>query len=232
MIARWVGRLSSRHVAQQLPQHVAEAEHGIDLQPVGFAVQRRQRVIGAENVGGTVDQKDMVALLQGLDGSGLGGGFGGCFRHGRNLGIFARGMTALGEGILGEPHTQLRRPGAATGYDNYSAACSAGSAFFGAIQNASGRSNRKLACSASASRQIASAPATPTMVTISEIVPMSRDQPAAQQQRPGRRHRQEEGEIDDDGMLAAITQEVEPVRPCQQRAGHDDGAGAGQPQCQ
>ena len=27
------------HVAQQLPQHVAEAEHGIDLQPVGLAVQ-------------------------------------------------------------------------------------------------------------------------------------------------------------------------------------------------
>ena len=27
-----------RHVAQQLPQHVAEAQHGIDLQPVGFAV--------------------------------------------------------------------------------------------------------------------------------------------------------------------------------------------------
>ena len=50
------------HVAQQLPQHVAEAEHGIDLQPVGFAVQRRQRVIGAENVGGTVDQEHMVAL--------------------------------------------------------------------------------------------------------------------------------------------------------------------------
>ena len=55
-----------RHVAQQLPQHVAEAEHGIDLQPVGFAVQRRQRVIGAENIGGTVDQKDVVALGQGF----------------------------------------------------------------------------------------------------------------------------------------------------------------------
>ena len=57
------------HVAQQLPQHVAEAEHGIDLQPVGFAVQRRQRVIGAENVGGTVDQKDMVALARNLGGA-------------------------------------------------------------------------------------------------------------------------------------------------------------------
>ena len=54
-----------RHVAQQLPQHVAEAEHGIDLQAVGLAVQRRQRVIGAENVGGAVDQEDMVALAEG-----------------------------------------------------------------------------------------------------------------------------------------------------------------------
>ena len=60
-----------RHVAQQLPQHVAEAEHGVDLQAVGFAVQRRQRVIGAENIAGTVDQKDVVALLQGFDGDGL-----------------------------------------------------------------------------------------------------------------------------------------------------------------
>ena len=95
-----------RHVAQQLPQHVAEAEHRIDLQPVGFAVQRRQRVIGAENVGGAVDQEHVIALARlpgcrfrvslgsgfGRDfgGGGLGGGFGGCFRHGRNLGIFAR----------------------------------------------------------------------------------------------------------------------------------------------
>ena len=74
------------HVAQQLPQHVAEAEHGIDLQPVGFAVQGRQRVIGAENVGGTVDQEHMVALayswrapwlLAGFGGNGFRGGFGG-----------------------------------------------------------------------------------------------------------------------------------------------------------
>ena len=64
-----------RHVAQQLPQHVAEAEHGIDLQSVGFAVQRRQRVVGAENIGGAVNQKDMVALLEGFGGDGLGGGF-------------------------------------------------------------------------------------------------------------------------------------------------------------
>ena len=36
---REMGRLLLRlHVAQQLPQHVAEAEHGIDLQPVRLAV--------------------------------------------------------------------------------------------------------------------------------------------------------------------------------------------------
>jgi len=60
-----------RHVAQQLPQHVAEPEHGIDLQPVGFAVQRRQRVVGAKNIGGTVDQKDVVALGGGLTATGF-----------------------------------------------------------------------------------------------------------------------------------------------------------------
>ena len=54
------------HVAQKLPQHVAEAEHGIELQAVGLAVDRRQRVIGAENVAGAVDQEDVVAFLQRL----------------------------------------------------------------------------------------------------------------------------------------------------------------------
>ena len=61
------------HVAQKLPQHVAEAEHGIELQPVRFAVDRRQRVIGAENVAGAVDQKDVVALLHRLGGDRAGG---------------------------------------------------------------------------------------------------------------------------------------------------------------
>ena len=64
------------HLAQQLPQHIAEAEHGIDLQPVGSAVQGRQRVIGAENVAGTVDQEHMVALAR-IFGGRLGRGFGG-----------------------------------------------------------------------------------------------------------------------------------------------------------
>ena len=62
---REMGRLFLRlHVAQQLPQHVAEAEHRIDLQPVGLAGQRRQRVIGAENIAGAVDQKDVVAFFR------------------------------------------------------------------------------------------------------------------------------------------------------------------------
>ena len=100
----------------------------------------------------------------------------------------------------------------------YSAACSVARGFFGAIQNAAGRSNRKLAPTASASRHSASAPTTPTMVTISEIVPMSWIESGLQQQRPRRRHRQEEREIDDDGMLAAIAQEIQPLHPRQQRA--------------
>ena len=56
------------------------------------------------------------------------------------------------------------------------------------------------------------------MVTISDTVPMSGMTPVLQQQRPRRRHRQEEGEIDDDGMLAAIAQEAQPVHSRQQRA--------------
>ena len=59
----------------------------------------------------------------------------------------------------------------------YSAGCNAGLAFLGAIQNASGRSNRKSARSASASRQIRTAPATPATVTIREIVQISAIRP-------------------------------------------------------
>ncbi len=86
-----------RHVAQQLPEHVAETEHRVDLQAIRLAVQGRQRVIGAEDVGGAIDQEDVVALagrfcgdrLGGLGLISLGGGALGGFRHGRNLGIFA-----------------------------------------------------------------------------------------------------------------------------------------------
>ena len=80
---REMGRLVLLHVAQELPQHVAEAEHGIELQPVRLAVDRRQRVIGAENVARAVDEKDVIPLLEGLI-EGLGGRRSG-FRHGRSL---------------------------------------------------------------------------------------------------------------------------------------------------
>jgi hypothetical protein len=46
-------------------------------------------MVGAENIAGTVDQKDVVALLEGFDGNRFLGGLRGCFRHGGNLGIFA-----------------------------------------------------------------------------------------------------------------------------------------------
>jgi hypothetical protein len=46
-------------------------------------------VIGTKNIGGTVDQKDVVAFRGGFDGNGLGEGLFGGFRHGRNLRIFA-----------------------------------------------------------------------------------------------------------------------------------------------
>jgi hypothetical protein len=46
-------------------------------------------VVGAENIAGTVDQKDVVAFGEGFDGNGFrSGGLGG-FGHGRNLRIFA-----------------------------------------------------------------------------------------------------------------------------------------------
>ena len=72
---REVRRLLLRfHLAQQLPQHIAEAEHGVDLQTVRFSGERRERVIGAKDVGGAVDQVDVVAFFEraALDGGDLG----------------------------------------------------------------------------------------------------------------------------------------------------------------
>ena len=51
-------------VAQELPQHVAEAEHRIELESVRLAGERRQRMVGAKNIRRAVDQKNVVALLQ------------------------------------------------------------------------------------------------------------------------------------------------------------------------
>ena len=52
------GPLFALGLAQELPQHVAEAVHGADRQPVRGARQRRQRVEGAENVARAVDEID------------------------------------------------------------------------------------------------------------------------------------------------------------------------------
>src|SRR5690606_37408969 len=70
------------------PQHVAETEHGVDLQAVRLAVERRQRVIGAINVGRAVHQKEMAALGGG-GGAGGGNGRAGLFRHGGNVECFS-----------------------------------------------------------------------------------------------------------------------------------------------
>ena len=106
---REVRRLVLRlHVAQKLPQHIAEAEYGVELQPVGFAVDRRQRVIGAENVAGSVDQKDVVALLQRLGRRLRFAAFGGAF--------CAAGMMASNIGVW--RHSGSRE--AAAGIHNHS----------------------------------------------------------------------------------------------------------------
>ena len=60
------GLLARIGVLQQLPQHVAETLHRAHRQAVGLAGERRQRVIGAEDVAGTVDQIEMVTGLQSL----------------------------------------------------------------------------------------------------------------------------------------------------------------------
>jgi len=55
----WVDRV--RRLAQELPQHAAEAVHRADRQPIGRPGQRRQGMIGAEEVARSVDQIDAVA---------------------------------------------------------------------------------------------------------------------------------------------------------------------------
>jgi hypothetical protein len=74
---------------------------------------------------------------------------------------------------VAQAHADLEPAARSIASRDHSAGCSAAAGFLGAIQKASGRSNRKLACAARASRQIASAPTTPAIVTISETVPMS-----------------------------------------------------------
>src|SRR5580704_8717572 len=50
-------------VLKEFEQNVAEAEHGADRRAVG-AGQRRQRVIGAEDVARAVDQINVMQLAQ------------------------------------------------------------------------------------------------------------------------------------------------------------------------
>ncbi len=52
-------------IGNQLPEHGAEAVHGADRQAVGRPRQGRQRMEGAENVAGPVDQVDVAALADG-----------------------------------------------------------------------------------------------------------------------------------------------------------------------
>ena len=52
-------------IAQQLPQHVAETGDRADRQAVRLAGQRRQRMIGAEDVAGAVDKEQVIAFFHG-----------------------------------------------------------------------------------------------------------------------------------------------------------------------
>ena len=86
---RHVGRRLRRlRLAQELPQHGAEAVHGADGQAVGRARQGRERVEGAEDVARAVDEIDVAALD---DGRRL------AFRHRRDGGVLRleRGRRAL-----------------------------------------------------------------------------------------------------------------------------------------
>ncbi len=58
-------RLRRLRLAQELPQHGAEAVHGADGQAVGGSRQGRERVEGAEDVARAVDEVDVAALDDG-----------------------------------------------------------------------------------------------------------------------------------------------------------------------
>src|SRR5262249_20120953 len=51
------------HFLEQLPQHVAEAINRIHMRAVGRARLESDRMIGAENVAGAIDEKDVIALF-------------------------------------------------------------------------------------------------------------------------------------------------------------------------
>ena len=182
---------------QQLPQHVAEAEHGVDLQPVRLAGQRRQRVIGAEDVARAVDQEDVVALLERAGDGGVGGGgFGGRGLCGgrlwRRVWIWAgmarmwavgRRSNQCGTARRCESFRRLHAPGSACGL----AAAPRPAARTGSASGVPRTAQYRR-----------SAPITPAAVTSSEIGAEVGDDAGLEQHDAGRRHRQEEGEIDDD----------------------------------
>jgi hypothetical protein len=59
------GRIAALHILEQLPQHVAIARHRADGQAIGFAGQRRQSVIGAEQIARAINQVEMIPLFEG-----------------------------------------------------------------------------------------------------------------------------------------------------------------------
>jgi hypothetical protein len=79
------------HLLEELPEHAAEAVDGIDMRAVRRARLESNRVISAEDVSGTIDQEQVVALLErarGWNVRGRGGfrlGFGGGW-HGSECG--------------------------------------------------------------------------------------------------------------------------------------------------
>jgi hypothetical protein len=91
---RQVGGRVALHVAQQLPQHVAEALDGAHRQAVALAGQRRQGVIGAEQIGRAVDQEKP-------DGGAVLGQFGNIGQRG--IGDVGHGRQHRGLGLPRKP---------------------------------------------------------------------------------------------------------------------------------
>ena len=57
-------RIGTFVVLDLLEQHVAKPRDRTDGQPVGFARQRRQRVVGAKDKGGAIDQVEVTAFAK------------------------------------------------------------------------------------------------------------------------------------------------------------------------
>ena len=211
---REVGRpLARLHVAQQLPQHVAEAEHGVDLQPVRLAVERRQRVIGAEDVARAVDQKDVVALLRRAT-----------RRTRRESARFGGALPGLGllrpcTGMWSRPSPMATRmPRRCTGYAaTPRAAARAGLLAARSRTAPAARTGTAAACCRTAQNST-SAPTMPASVTSAEIGADVGDPAGLEQHRAARRHAEEEREIDDDRVArrssaAARTGRSSPAAP-------------------